>query len=147
MNESEASTQRRIWAALGSGLSRLFRLNSGVGWISAMGPRGVHRLADGSVHIEAARPIALGLAKPDTKPVRGPGDLIGLTQRVITPEMVGRKAGIFTSVEVKREKGGRVSDEQDAWASMVDRAGGIAVIARSPEQAVDAVESWKGRSG
>ena len=140
---SEASNQRQIWLALGSAACRLFRLNTGRGWISNMGPKGVQRLADGSVLIKGARSIALGLSSPNGDPIVGACDLPGYTIVEITPEMVGRKVAVFTSVEVKTTKGGKVSAEQENWAAQVEKAGGIAVIARSPEEALLKIEAWK----
>jgi len=46
---------------------------------------------------------------------------------------------IFLSVEVKTETG-TPSDEQETWLKNVKRMGGIAFIARSPEQALQKLE-------
>lgn len=114
-----------------------------MGWISNLGPKGVRKLEDGSVHILAARPIALGFSYPNTKPVVGACDLPGWTEVVITPEMVGCKVAVFTSIETKRTKGGETSDDQSKWMAAVQRAGGIAGVANSPEAAVDIVASYR----
>lgn len=45
---------------------------------------------------------------------RGAADLIGYTSTIITPEMVGQKVAIFTSIEDKSEKD-RISLEQIIW--------------------------------
>lgn len=142
---SEGTVQRQIWLALGA-ISRLFRLNTGKAWISNLGPKGVQRLQDGSVLIKAARSIALGFAYPNGDPVVGACDLPGWTTITITPEMVGRKVAVFTSIETKRTKGGQASDHQLNWCNQVDQAGGIAGIANSPEAALAIVESWKHRT-
>lgn len=139
---SESSIQRSIWLAMG-GVSRLFRLNTGKSWISNLGPKGVSRLADGSVHIKAARSIALGLSMPNGDPVVGACDLPGWTTVVITPEMVGSKLAVFTSIECKASKGGRASDDQLNWRDQVQKSGGIAGIANSPEAALAIIEDWK----
>ena len=69
------------------------------------------------------RPVSFGLCK-------GSADLIGWTTRTITPEMVGQKIAVFTSIEVKSTSG-RVKPEQQQWLDAVLKAGGIAAVARS----------------
>ena len=64
----------------------------------------------------------------------GSSDLIGWTSVEITPEMVGKKVAIFTALEVKTPKG-RTTDDQQNFINRVREAGGIAGIARSPEDA------------
>jgi len=64
----------------------------------------------------------------------GSSDLIGWTSIEITPEMVGKKVAVFTAVEVKTPTG-RATAEQTNFISRVREAGGIAGIARSPEEA------------
>jgi hypothetical protein len=49
---------------------------------------------------------------------------------VITPEMVGQRIAVFTSVEVKTATG-RLSPAQTHWLHAVRSAGGIAGVARS----------------
>ncbi len=140
---SEGNVQRSIWIAMGA-VSRLFRLNTGKGWVSNLGPKkGVHRLADGSIHILAPRSIALGFGLVSGEPVVGACDLPGWTSIVITPEMVGRTLAVFTSVEAKKTEGGEVSKEQKNWMEQVIGAGGIAGIAASPEEALKIVADWK----
>lgn len=143
---AESTVQRQIWLALGS-ISRLFRLNTGRAWISNLGPKGVQRLTDGSVLIKSARSIAMGLAYPNGDPVTGACDLPGWTTVEVTPEMVGRKVCIFTSVECKRGKGGKASDDQVNWLEQVQKAGGIAGIANSPEAARAIIDDWLARNG
>lgn len=133
---------RAVWLAVAR-TSILFRLNTGMAWMSNLGPKGVRRLEDGSVHIMAARPISVGLTKPDGKPVNGACDLPGWTSITITPDMVGGKVAVFTSIETKRTKGGVTSEDQKNWMLAVQRAGGIAGVANSPEAAVDIVASYR----
>lgn len=64
----------------------------------------------------------------------GSSDLIGWTTLEITPDMVGKKVAVFTAIEVKTAKG-NPSPEQRNFISRVREAGGIAGIARSPEDA------------
>lgn len=75
--------------------------------------------------------MTFGLAK-------GSADLIGWRTITITPDMVGRQLAVFTSIEVKTERG-RVRPEQHAWLTAVTGAGGIAGIARSIQDANDLV--------
>jgi hypothetical protein len=64
----------------------------------------------------------------------GSADLIGWRTITITPEMVGQRVAVFASVEVKTDSG-RVKPEQQNWLEQVTHAGGLAVVARSPEEA------------
>jgi hypothetical protein len=60
----------------------------------------------------------------------GSADLIGWQSVVITPAMVGQSFARFVSIEVKTPSG-RLSPEQETWQAAVQKAGGIAVVARS----------------
>ena len=103
---SEAGIQQDIRLLLGSSPGiRAFRNNVGA-----------YKAPDGRV-------IRYGLAT-------GSADLIGWQSVVITPEMVGQRFARFLSVEVKTPAG-RVSPEQETWRQAVQKAGGIAVVARS----------------
>lgn len=64
----------------------------------------------------------------------GSGDLIGWRSLVVTPELLGQRLAIFSSVEVKTSAG-RPTPQQAHWAEVVRAAGGFAGVARSPEQA------------
>lgn len=137
----ESPTQRNIWiacAALAGVI--LFRVNTGRAWVGA-GPG--RRQSDGSVVIPGGRPIALGFGLINGEPAVGVGDLIGWRTVVITPEMVGCKVAVFTSLEAKRGDGkGRVSDDQRRWRDTVIAAGGIAGVAASEDEALGIVRSW-----
>lgn len=139
---SEAIVQREIWLRLAQLACRLFRLNTGRAWLSSMGPAGVVKLVDGSVLIKAPRSIALGFSDVKGDPVKGACDLPGWTTVEITPAMIGRRVAVFTSIECKKSKGGRWSDDQKNWADQVDRAGGIAGFASSPEEATKLISDW-----
>ena len=137
---TEASSQRAIWLAVGASPGAvLFRLNSGRAWLGSGQPR---RLQDGTLCLPGGRPVALGLALADGTPVVGQSDLYGWRSITITPEMVGRRVAVVLSIECKRPKGGRVSDDQRSWADTVTRAGGIAGIANSPEAALAVISNW-----
>lgn len=74
------------------------------------------------------RPVQFGLAK-------GSADLIGWTTITVTPEMVGTKLAVFTSLEVKTPTG-RLTPQQRNWLEAVQRAGGISAIVRSVQDAL-----------
>ena len=82
----------------------------------------MERHADGSVTIRNARAITYGLG-PD-----GSGDLLGWT-----------RDGRFASVEVKRP-GEYPRQNQKDWMAAVRRAGGVAGVARSVEDALRILE-------
>lgn len=105
---TEAALLKRIMLAL-SRKAILFRNTSGV-------------------TKEGDRWIRYGIANP------GGSDLIGWTPVEITPEMVGRTVAVFCALEVKTAKG-RATKEQEAFVAAVKRAGGIAEIVRSEEEA------------
>lgn len=136
---AENTVQRSIWLALGKAC-RLFRVNTGKAWLSGAGP--VQRLQDGSVLVPAARPVALGFGLPSGDPVVGAADLCGWTTVEVTPAMVGKRVAVFTSIETKRTKGGRTSGDQINWMEQVQKAGGIAGVANSPEFAQSIIDDW-----
>ena len=108
MAKSEKLVQKEIIIALNQGKSRAFRNNVG------------------SAKTEDGRYISFGLMK-------GSGDLIGWESITITPDMVGQEFARFLSVEVKAEKGGKVSEAQQKWCDRVNQAGGRAVITNTSE--------------
>ena len=108
--KSESHIQRAIIAALNSRDDvRVFRNNVGA-----------FQTADG-------RFVRYGL-------LPGSGDLIGWKRHRVTQADVGRDLAVFTSVEVKQLKG-VASKKQINWRNQVNKNGGIAVIARSVEEA------------
>jgi hypothetical protein len=104
---AETDLQQRIRLALGTQHDlRLFRNQVG----QLPDPR-------------TGRPVQFGLA-------RGSADLIGWRTIVITPDMVGQRLAVFTSIEVKTATG-RLTPAQHSWLGVVRGAGGIAGVARS----------------
>lgn len=89
----------------------------------------------GLVVLARARPVKMGLTP-------GSADLIGWRSITITPDMVGKKLAVFTSVEMKA-KGGRTADNQANWAQAIAKAGGIAIIGYSPEAISQSLLKWK----
>jgi len=77
------------------------------------------------------RPVQFGLA-------RGSADLIGWRTITVTPEMVGQRLAVFTSIEVKTATG-RLTPAQHNWLGAVRSAGGVAGVARSVGDALQIV--------
>lgn len=142
---AESTVQRQVWEALArrqSSRVTLFRSNAGKAWMSNLGPRGISRMTDGSILMQAPRPVGLGLAMVNGDTVPGLSDLTGWTEIVITPEMVGRRLAVFTCVETKETGGGRRRDNQINFVQQVQRAGGIAGFASSERQAHEIIDAW-----
>lgn len=131
VEKAEMSTgtgaMHRIMLAVGAlpGV-RVFRCNNGMGWIGD-----ARKLPNGDVLIRNARPLHAGL-------VKGSSDLIGWTTRVITEADVGKRVAIFTAIEAK-DGTGRADADQRRFLDAVEQAGGIAGVARAPEDAVKLV--------
>jgi hypothetical protein len=107
---SEAKIQNQILSAIGSRPDcRLFRNHVG-------------RVQD-----QHARWHTFGLCP-------GSADLIGWRALTITQDHVGKTVAVFLSIEVKTNKG-KPSAEQLRWQKVVKQHGGIAMIARSAEEA------------
>jgi hypothetical protein len=114
---AETTLQQQIRLALGTQSdAKLFRNQVG----SLPDPR-------------TGRLVTFGLA-------RGSADLIGWRSIVVTPDMVGRRIAVFTSIEVKTPTG-RIRPEQQAWLGVVQGAGGIAGVARSVGDACRIIET------
>lgn len=112
MSVSETYIQQQIRLALGTRPDlRLYRNNCG----SLPDPR-------------TGRLVTFGLA-------RGSADLIGWRTLVITPDMVGQRVAVFTSLEIKTPTG-RLAPAQRHWLHAVEGAGGIAGVARSVADAL-----------
>ncbi len=104
----ELAVQNAIRIEHGSGPARLWRNNTGA-------------LKDA-----AGRLVRYGLCP-------GSSDLIGLRTRIITEADLGHRFAQFVAIEVKDR--GRLTPEQERFIAMVQQAGGMAGVARSPEDA------------
>lgn len=102
---------------------RLFRNNTGTGWQGRAEWQGQK-----AVTLHNPRPLRAGL-------VEGSSDLIGWTEVVITPDMVGRKVAVFTAIEGKTGKL-HATDKQSAFMRAVRAAGGRVGVARDVADAV-----------
>lgn len=125
----EARVQNEIRLALGSEVT-LFRNNVGTAWAGKheqVWHSGVVRVEPGDVVVRQARVLHAGLCK-------GSSDLIGWRSVLITPDMAGSVIAVFSAVEVKGPKG-RATTDQVNFTNNVIKAGGLACIAKSPEEA------------
>ena len=100
---------------------------------SKLGAR-IFRNNSGLFYTRDGRPTKAGL-------LNGASDLIGWCTVTITPEMVGKTLAVFTAIEVKDK--GRVTPEQENFIAQVKKAGGIAGVARSPEDAVGLFDAFR----
>ena len=117
MANAETTLQQQIRLAVGTRSDlRLFRNQVG----SLPDPR-------------TGRLVTFGLAK-------GSADLIGWRTVTVTPEMVGQRIAVFTSLEIKTATG-RLSPAQTHWFHAVRSAGGIAGVVRSVPDALRIVTS------
>lgn len=81
-----------------------------------------------SVLLGDPRPLHAGLCK-------GSSDLVGWQTVEVTPDMVGKRVAVFVAIEVKTPKA-KPTEEQLNFLRRVQEAGGLAGIARSPEDAI-----------
>ena len=127
MSESALGKKLTVaWSKMGN---RLFRMNSGMGWV---GQSTVIRaptqmtLSPGTVVVHNARPLHAGFT--------GCPDYWGFKRVVITPEMVGQTVAVFAVMETKDT--GRVTKEQQNFLNMVNENGGIAKVVRQVEDSL-----------
>lgn len=135
----ENTVMRQIWLALGR-TSILFRLNSGTGWVTGGGP--VTKEPDGSARVPFGRPVPLGFGMPNSKPKAGVGDLVGWTTIEITPDMIGSRVAVFTSIETKSSEDAEKREQQRIFIRELQAAGGITGFAHSPEMAAQIVRGY-----
>jgi hypothetical protein len=87
---------------------------------------GACRSADG-------RLVRFGLGHVSAKQLTKSSDLIGIASVVVAPEMVGRRVGLFTAVEVKREgwskPHGAREEHQKNFLDWVAARGGLSCFA------------------
>lgn len=129
MPSPETNIVQRILLTLGSlPYCRIFRNNTAMGWSGKSYQEGNKRI------VIDPFPIHAGLCT-------GSSDTIGITTVTVTPEMIGRKIGVFTAIEAKT-KTGRTSKEQEQFIAMIQRFGGIAGVARSESEALEIINSY-----
>lgn len=127
---SEKTTQTETMLVLGSRPDiRVFRNNVGLAYQGDVATEN-HPL----ITLRNYRRVHYGLAN-------GSGDLIGYRSIKIIPEYIGRQLAVFTSIEFKSAHG-RATESQVNWAAQVIKAGGIAGIVRSADEAIEVVYGW-----
>ena len=120
---SETAILKAVHLAAGSlpGV-RLFRNQVGQGVAGQI----VGRPGDGLLLVRG-NPVTMGLCS-------GSADLIGWRAVTVSPEMVGQAIAQFVAIEVKTSTG-RVSEAQRNFLEVVERAGGLAAVVRSADEA------------
>lgn len=127
---SEANVLKLVLLRLSELGARVFRQNTGLAWAGEVVEKSPTRLV-----LRNPRPLHAGLCK-------GSSDAIGWTPVVITPEMVGRTVAVFTAAETKSGRG-KATDEQLNFVAQVKKAGGIAGVVWTPEQAAELVLTYR----
>lgn len=120
---AEADVMRRVMLDVSSVGARVFRNNVAKAWIGES-----RVLPNGDVLIKNARRLHAGLCV-------GSSDIVGWTPVVIQDCHVGRTLAVFTALEVKKGRRG-ATDEQANFVEQVAKAGGVAGIVRSSDEAV-----------
>lgn len=123
MSETDATKLIQLELSTGPD-TRLWRNNVGTAWQgdSVTDSRG-------GVYIQHPRRVQYGLCV-------GSSDLIGLHMVTVTPDMVGKRIPVFTSIEVKAGRG-VYREEQGAWRRMLEFFGARVGMAKTVEQARD----------
>ena len=115
----ETKLQRRIMLAISDAGYTVWRNETGQFWTGQV----IHRDAT-TVTLANARMVPCGLCP-------GSHDLIGIAD-----------GGVFASLEVKTSTG-RLSPQQQTFGDHVTRLGGIAGVARSPDEALAILKGEK----
>ena len=102
----------------------VFRNDVGCGWV---GGRELYVKKDGAFPVKHGQHIIINPKRIHYGLRKGSGDFIGWTPVVITSEMIGKVAAIFTSIEEKTVHDS-MSSEQKNWFRAVVGSGGIAEI-------------------
>ena len=126
----ESDIQNRALLALSHGPTRLFRSNTGTGWVGKL----ISRVGR-TITLQDYRPLHAGLCK-------GSSDTIGWHSVTITPDMVGTKIAVFTAIEFKAARR-RPTTEQAHFGEQVQAAGGLFGVAWTVEDAVKILGSYK----
>ncbi len=109
---SEKHIQTEIMLAVSQSGATVFRNNCGV-----------------AVYPDGSR-VKYGVCNP------GGSDLIGWRTVKVTPDMVGKPVALFLALEVKAKHNRTATDDQKRFIENVRRAGGLAGIVRSAEEAI-----------
>lgn len=120
---SEKTIQSQIMLAASQAGATVFRNNVGNGVLGQ-----VAKQDGGQFHIVNGRRVQFGLCP-------GSSDLIGWRRVRITPDMVGGHVAVFLALEVKTATG-KPTPEQVNFISAVRKAGGLAGVVRSVDEAL-----------
>lgn len=137
--ESEKSIMHRIMVAVSEVGIRVFRNTVGLafqGKPERFTEETTVKVKPGDVLIRQARTVHAGL-------VTGSSDLVGWTSRMITEHDLGKTIAQFTAIEVKSEDG-RLEPEQKQFLEVVRDSGGLAIVARSAEEALTRAQQGGG---
>ena len=118
----ESRIMKEIMLLASSQKNRLWRNNVGMAWTG-----NVIRINSNEILIKNPRPFYAGLCKYSS-------DLIGFTNV--------NGIAVFTAVETKDKKG-KASKGQKDFIQMINNLNGISFIARSNEQYIKEIDSWK----
>jgi hypothetical protein len=128
---SEKRIMQQIMKALSDAGSRLFRNHVGIayqGKVERFREATTVKVSKGDIVIRNARTTRSGLAT-------GSSDLVGWTTRMITEHDLGKTIAQFTACEVKTQDG-ESTPEQQNFLEVVRDSGGVAILARSADEAV-----------
>lgn len=127
---SEKRIEQDIVLALAKQGTIMFKNNVGTAY------RGKLLLTNGKRTLTNPAIIRYGLGG-----IKGGSDQIGITPVVITSDMIGETIGVFTAIEVKKDKNGKykATKEQSAFIAMVKANGGIAGVCDSVEDSIELI--------
>lgn len=120
---TEKNIQTQVMLAASQAGATLFRNNTGNGVLGQ-----VAKQDGGQFHIVNGRRVQFGLCV-------GSSDLIGWSTIKVTPDMVGKPIALFLALEVKTPTG-KPTPEQTNFIQAVRKAGGLAGIVRSADEAI-----------
>lgn len=120
---SEKNIQSLVMMAASQNGATVFRNNVGNGVLGQ-----VAKQEGGQFHIVNGRRVQFGLCP-------GSSDLIGWRSITITPDMIGKRLALFLALEVKTATG-KATPEQINFIQAVRKAGGLAGVVRSADDAL-----------
>lgn len=121
---SEKAVQTNIMLSVSRSGATIFRNNQGRGVLGQ-----IQKLPNGDFIVKNARVVDFGVCNP------GGSDLIGWRTITITPDMVGKQAALFLALEVKTDTG-KATKDQVNFIEAVRRAGGLAGVVRTADEAI-----------
>lgn len=134
MADEEGDFLKRACMAASELGARLFRQNTGMGWVGKPIKKTPQQLT-----LQNPRPLHAGLCT-------GSSDLIGWTPVVVTPDMVGKTVAIFTAIEAKTANV-RATAQQENFLRVVREHGGIGAVCYTPGEVVLELEKAMNPNG